>query len=63
MVDLYARMGMKVTVLMLKGWTEIDQDREYNKRYHKLESVKRKRVMRNSIKNGKTERKKKSKRG
>jgi hypothetical protein len=50
MVDLYARMGMKVTVLMLKGWTEIDQDREYNKRYHKLESVKRKRVMRNSIK-------------
>jgi hypothetical protein len=48
MVELYRRLGFKVHVFQFKGWTDIDKERDFKKRYHKLESVKRKRVMRNS---------------
>jgi hypothetical protein len=46
---LYRRLGFKVDLLIKKGWPDMDDIRDYNKRYHKLDSVKRKRVMRNTV--------------
>jgi hypothetical protein len=49
MVELYTRLGFRIDLLRKKGRSDIDDIRDYMKRYHKLESVKRKRVMRNTI--------------
>jgi hypothetical protein len=38
-----------VGLLQKKGWSDMDDVREYNRRYHKLDRVKRKRVLRNTV--------------
>jgi hypothetical protein len=49
MVELYTRLGFRIDLLRKKGWSDIDDIRDYRKCYHKLESVKRKRVIRNTL--------------
>jgi hypothetical protein len=50
MVELYTRLGgFNVGLLQKKGWLDMDDVREYNRRYHKLDKVKRNRVLRNTI--------------
>jgi hypothetical protein len=46
---LYTRLGVDAGLLQKKGWSDMDDVREYNRRYHKLDSVKRKRVVRNTV--------------
>jgi hypothetical protein len=49
MVELYTRLGFNVGLLQKKGWSDMDDVREYNRRYHKSDRVKRKRVLRNTV--------------
>jgi hypothetical protein len=49
MVEFYTRLGFRIDLLRKKGWSDIDDIRDYRKCYHKLESVKRKRVIRNTL--------------
>jgi hypothetical protein len=49
MVEFYTRLGFNVGLLQKKGWSDMDDVREYNRRYHKLDKVKRKRVIRNTV--------------
>jgi hypothetical protein len=42
MVELYTRLGFNVDLLQKKGWSDMDDVREYDRRYHKLDWVKRK---------------------
>jgi hypothetical protein len=49
MVELYTRLGFNVGRLQKKEWSDMDDVREYNRRYHKLDRVKRKRVLRNTV--------------
>jgi hypothetical protein len=49
MVDLYTRLGFNVGLLQKKGWSDMDDIRDYNSRYHKLDKVKRNRVLRNTV--------------
>jgi hypothetical protein len=49
MVELYKRLGFDEDLLRTKGGKDMDDVREYNKRYHKIELVRRKRVIRNTL--------------
>jgi hypothetical protein len=49
MVELFTRLGFNVGLLQKKGWSDMDDVREYNRRYHKLHKVKRNRVLRNTV--------------
>ena len=49
MVNLYTKLGFNVGLLQKKGWSDMDDIRDYNSRYHKLDKVKRNRVLRNTV--------------